>query len=109
MTTTATLLDLVSAVSAYARSDAEVVATVVYLVNSGAVRLIGNFRGARFDLDDLDDLEDRPAGGRGTDRLAVSLDERGLAIAAAKDQPPRPRPSSDLQRAHGCATHASYG
>jgi len=55
MTTTATLLDLVSAVSAYARSDAEVVATVVHLVNSGAVRLIGNFRDARFDLDDLDD------------------------------------------------------
>ena len=55
MTMTATLLDLVSAVSAYARSDAEVVATVVHLVNSGAVRLIGNFRDARFDLDDLDD------------------------------------------------------
>jgi hypothetical protein len=29
------------------------------LVNSGAVRLNGNFRGARFDLDDLDD----PGGG----------------------------------------------
>jgi hypothetical protein len=55
MTTTTTLLDLVSAVSAHARSDAEVVATVVHLVNSGAVRLNGNFRGARFDLDDLDD------------------------------------------------------
>jgi hypothetical protein len=50
MTTTTTLLDLVSAVSAYARSDTEVVATIVYLVNSGAVRLGGNFRGARFDL-----------------------------------------------------------
>ena len=52
MTTTATLLDLVSAVSAYAGSGAEVVATIVHLVNSGTVRLIGNFRGARFDLDD---------------------------------------------------------
>lgn len=59
---TATLLDLVSAVSAHARSDAEVVATVVHLVNSGAVRLNGNFRGARFDLDDLDDLDDPAAG-----------------------------------------------
>ena len=53
MTTTSTLLDLVSAVSAYARSDTEVVATIVYLVNSGAVRLNGTFRGARFNLDDL--------------------------------------------------------
>src|SRR5262249_16968772 len=52
MTTTTTLLDLVSAVSAYARSDSEVVATIVLLVNSGAVRLNGTFRGARFDLDD---------------------------------------------------------
>ena len=53
MTTTTTLLDLVTAVSVHARSDAEVVATIVYLVNSGAVRLGGTFRGARFDLDDL--------------------------------------------------------
>jgi len=48
-----TMLDLVQAVSAYARTDAEVVATVVYLVNSGAVRLCGNFRGARFDLGEV--------------------------------------------------------
>lgn len=52
MSLTITLLDLVTAVSTYAHSDAEVVATVVHLVNSGAVRLGGNFRGARFDLDD---------------------------------------------------------
>ena len=45
-----TLLDLVDAVADHARSDAEVIATVVYMVNSGAVRLCGNFRGARFDL-----------------------------------------------------------
>ena len=44
-----TLLDLVSAVAASARSDAEVIATVVYLVNSGRVRLCGTFRGARFE------------------------------------------------------------
>jgi len=48
-----TLLDLVKAVSDSAASEAEVVATVVYLVNSGAVRLCGNFRGARFDLDTI--------------------------------------------------------
>ena len=53
MTTTTTLLDLVSAVSAHASSDAEVVATIVHLVNSGAVRLCGTFRGARFDLGDV--------------------------------------------------------
>lgn len=45
-----TLLELVQAVTEHSRSDAEVVATVVHLVNSGAVRLCGTFRGARFDL-----------------------------------------------------------
>jgi hypothetical protein len=46
-----TLLDLVTAVAASARSEAEIVATVVYLVNSGKVRLCGTFRDARFLLD----------------------------------------------------------
>jgi hypothetical protein len=45
-----TLLELVDAVSESARTEAEVIATVVYMVNSGRVRLAGNFRGARFDL-----------------------------------------------------------
>jgi hypothetical protein len=45
-----TLLDLVKAVSDDAPSEAEVIATVVYLVNSGRVRLCGNFKGTRFDL-----------------------------------------------------------
>ena len=45
-----TLLDLVKVVSDHARSEAEVIATVVDLVNSGRVRLCGNFKGARFDL-----------------------------------------------------------
>jgi hypothetical protein len=48
---TATLLDLVAAVSQHARTEAEVIATVVYLVNSGKVVLCGNFRGARFDCE----------------------------------------------------------
>ena len=48
-----TLLDLVNAVSGYVRSEAELIATVVYLVNSGRVRLCGNFAGARFDLRSL--------------------------------------------------------
>jgi len=33
-----------------AESEAEVIATVVHLVNSGAVRLCGIFRDARIDL-----------------------------------------------------------
>jgi hypothetical protein len=45
-----TLLDLVTAVSEVATSEAEVVATVVHLVNSNRVQLCGNFRGAHFDL-----------------------------------------------------------
>ena len=50
MQPTVTLLDLVTAVSEYARNDGELIATVVWLVNSGTVRLGGNFRGARFDV-----------------------------------------------------------
>ena len=46
-----TMLDLVRAVSAAAKTDTEVVATVAYLVNSGTVQLCGNFRGAHIDLD----------------------------------------------------------
>jgi len=41
-----TLLDLVAAVSESAKSESEVVATVTYLINSGKIRLIGNFQGA---------------------------------------------------------------
>ena len=46
-----TLLELVEAVSDYAETEAETVATVVHLVNSGQVQLCGNFGGARFDLE----------------------------------------------------------
>ena len=45
-----TMLDLVSTVSDFARSENELIATVVHMVNSGSVVLCGNFRGARFDL-----------------------------------------------------------
>ena len=54
MTLSVTLLDLVNAVVEDTRSDAEAIATVAYLVNSGKVRLCGNFKGARFDLATLD-------------------------------------------------------
>ncbi|MBM4270242.1 MAG: hypothetical protein FJ144_27160 [Deltaproteobacteria bacterium] len=49
----ATLLDLVTAFAEEAAPDAEVIATVVRMVNAGIVQLRGSFRGARFDLDDL--------------------------------------------------------
>ena len=54
MTLGMTLLELVNAVADYAPSDAEVIATIVHMVNSGAVRLCGNFKGARFDLSALE-------------------------------------------------------
>ena len=44
-----TMLELVSALSAHAGSDDEVVAWVVALVRSGAIRLCGTFKGARFE------------------------------------------------------------
>ena len=47
-----TLLELVNAVANHARSDAELIATVVSLVNSGAVRLCGTFKGSRFEPDE---------------------------------------------------------
>lgn len=46
-----TLLDLVTAVSECAESEKELIATVVHMVNSGAVRLCGSFRGTRFAID----------------------------------------------------------
>ena len=53
MTPKVTMLDLVNAISMDAESEEEVIATVVYMVNSGRVRLNGNFRGCRFDMGSL--------------------------------------------------------
>ena len=47
-----TLLELVNAVAEHSSSDAELIATVVYMVQ-GHVRLCGTFKGARFDLSTL--------------------------------------------------------
>ena len=44
-----TMLELVTDLSREAGSDEEVVAAVVSLVNSGAVRLCGTFKGHRFE------------------------------------------------------------
>jgi hypothetical protein len=48
-----TLLDLVNALTEHVRSDRsdrEVTATIVCVVNQGHVRLCGTFNGARFDM-----------------------------------------------------------
>ncbi len=45
-----TLLDLIRTISEYATNDEEIVATVVYLINSGKVQLCGTFAGAKIDL-----------------------------------------------------------
>lgn len=45
-----TLLELVQVINDFSTSDAETVATIAYLVNSGKVRLCGNFAGAKIDL-----------------------------------------------------------
>jgi hypothetical protein len=47
------MLELVTAVAESAKSEREVMATVVHMVNSGMVRLDGKLRGARFDLRQL--------------------------------------------------------
>jgi len=56
MPISATMLDLVTAVTEHACSDAEIIATVVYLINSGTVRLCGSFEGVSFDLGEFDDV-----------------------------------------------------
>lgn len=50
MALTVTLRELVAAVSDYAQSEAEVVATVVHMINSGRVRLCGSISDARIDF-----------------------------------------------------------
>lgn len=51
-----TMQDLVSAVAEHAKNDAEILATVVHMVNTGLVQLVGKPRGARFDLRTLPNL-----------------------------------------------------
>ena len=43
---TTTLLELVAAVADHSETEAEVIATVSHLINSGRIRRVGNFRGA---------------------------------------------------------------
>lgn len=48
-----TMLELVETVGEFARTEAEVVATVAHMVNAGLVELTGSFRGARIVFDGL--------------------------------------------------------
>jgi hypothetical protein len=45
-----TLLELVGAVCEVTNDDREVVATVVHMLRSGQIELVGNFRGAPIDI-----------------------------------------------------------
>ena len=49
MALTVTLRELVTAVSDFAQSENEVVATVIHMINSGQVKLRGYLDGARVD------------------------------------------------------------
>jgi hypothetical protein len=51
MATKTTMLELVVTVGRFAGSEAEVIATVTHMVNSGLVELCGNFRGQRIVLE----------------------------------------------------------
>lgn len=66
-----TLLELVQQVSELALTDEQVVTTVTYLVNSGRVRLCGNFAGAKISLN--------PSYLPGVDTLLSPLSENLLA------------------------------
>ena len=48
-----TLLELVWSVNEVTEDEHEAIATVVYLINSGRVRLCGNFAGAKITLSDV--------------------------------------------------------
>ena len=49
-----TLLELVTAVTEHTRTEGKAIATIVHMVNSGAVRLCGTFSGAYIDLGEVD-------------------------------------------------------
>jgi hypothetical protein len=49
-----TMLELVITVTEHARTEGEAIATIVHMIDSGAVRLCGTFSGARIDLGEVD-------------------------------------------------------
>ena len=55
-----TLLDLVRTLTSFTDDDREVVSMVTYLVNSGHVRLCGNFAGASIELSPVSPTTPQP-------------------------------------------------
>lgn len=51
-----TLLDVVRVVGQFAHSDEELMAAVTYLVNSGKIKLCGDFAGSKFEMDKRPEL-----------------------------------------------------
>jgi hypothetical protein len=71
-----TMLELVNAVTEHTRTEGQAIATIVHMVNSGAVRLCGTFSGARIDPREVDrpwvpaaETELRGSGSRGRESL----------------------------------------
>ena len=49
-----TMLELMTALTEHTGTEAEAIATIIHMVNSGAVRLCGTFSGARIDFGEVD-------------------------------------------------------
>ena len=49
-----TMLELVNAVTEHTRTEGQAIATIVQMIDSGAVRLCGTFSGARIDFREVD-------------------------------------------------------
>lgn len=52
-----TLLDVINAVDEFAETDEELWATVTHLVNSGKVRLCGDFAGSKIEIVNADSTQ----------------------------------------------------
>ncbi len=70
-----TLLDVVNAVSEYARTPNELKAVVIHLVNSGKVKLRGDLAGCKIDFAQISLME--PVVGSQTVLPQQALDEAG--------------------------------
>jgi len=58
------MLELVTAVTEHTRTEGEAIAIIVHMINSGTVRLCGNFAGARIDPEEVDQPRLPPANTR---------------------------------------------
>lgn len=79
-----TLLDLLRNVNEVTEDEREAVATVVYLINSGRVRLCGNFAGAKLRLPVS---AEKVAGAELPHRRIPKMSIRGTSAPQAAQQP----------------------